>query len=58
MDANIIIEINSVLDDKQNAVIRQILQNGCQIFSVIHCMKMSIKGNQTHTVSFTIHVLA
>ena len=36
MEANIILEINSVLDDKQNAEIQWILQNGCHIFSVIY----------------------
>ena len=56
MEANIIIEMNSVLDDKQNTKIRQILQNGCLIFSVIYCIKMLIKVNQGHTVSFDIHV--
>ena len=35
MEANIIVERNSVFDDKQNAEIRLILQIGCHIFSVI-----------------------
>ena len=34
MTAKIIVEINSVMDDKQNAELRQILQNGCHIFRV------------------------
>ena len=51
------IEINSVLDDKQNAEILQISQNGCHISSVIYYMKMLIKVNQIHRVSFNIHVL-
>ena len=57
MEANGIIKINSVSDNKQNAEIRQILQNGSHNFSVIYCMKMLIKVNQIHAVSFTIHVL-
>ena len=40
MDANIIFEINSVLDHQQNAEIRYILQNGCNIFRVMYCTKM------------------
>ena len=51
------IEINSVLDDKQNAEIRQILQNGCHIFSVTYCIKILIKVNQIYTVSFNMPVL-
>ena len=58
MEANIIIEINSVLDDKQNAEIRQILQNGCHNFNVIHCMNMFMKVNQIYTVSLDIHALS
>ena len=57
MEANIIFEINSVLDDKQNAEIRQTLQNECHNFSVIYCMKMLIKVNQILTVFFNIHLL-
>ena len=57
MEAKIIVEINSVLDDKQNAEI-QILQNECHIFSVMHCMTMLIKENQIHTVSFNMHLLS
>ena len=48
MEANIIIEINSDLDDKQN---------GCRIFSEIYFMKMLIKVNQIRTVSFNMHAL-
>ena len=58
MEANIIIEINSVLDDKQNPKIGQILQNGCHIFSVIYYTKVSIKVNQIRTVSSNMHVLS
>ena len=57
MEASIIFEINSVLDDKPNAEI-QILQNGCHIFSVIYCMKMLIKVNEIHTVSSSMHVIS
>ena len=58
MEANIIFEINSVLDDKQNAEIRSILQNGCHTFSVIYCAKMLVKVNQIHTASFNMHELS
>ena len=58
MEANIVIEINSALDDKQNAEVRQIFQNGCHVFSVIYCMKMLIKVNQIRTVSSNVHVLS
>ena len=51
-------KINSALDDKPNADIRQILQNGCHIFNVIYCIKMLIKVNQIYTVSFNIPVLS
>ena len=57
MEANIIIEINSGLDNKQNAEIRQILQNVFHNFSIIYCMKMLIKVNEIHAVSFDIHLL-
>ena len=56
MEANIIIETNSDLDDKQNAEIRQILQNGCRIFNVMYCIKMLIKVNQINTVSSNMRV--
>ena len=52
MEANLIFEMNSVLNDKQNAEIQQILQNECHNFSVIYCVKMPIKVNQIHAVSF------
>ena len=58
MEANSIIEINSALDDKQNAEIRWILQNRCHIFNVIYFIKMLIKVNQIHTISFNMHVLS
>ena len=58
MEANIIVEINSDLDDKQNAEIKQILQNVYHNFNAIHCMKMLIKVNQIHGLSFNIHVLS
>ena len=54
MEEYVIIEINLILDDKQNAKAQQILQNGCRIFNVIHCMelmKMLIKVHQIYTVS-------
>ena len=57
MEANIITEINSVLNDKQNVEIRQIQWNGSHIFSAIYRMKMLIKVNQIHTVSFDIQAL-
>ena len=57
METNTIIEINSVLNDKQNAEIRQTLQNGCHIFRIIYCMKMLIKLIQTLTVFSNKHVL-
>ena len=57
MEANIVIEINLVLDGKQNAEIRLILQNGCHTFSVIYSIKMLIKLNQIHTGSFNMHAL-
>ena len=37
MEANSIIEINSVLDDKQTAEIELTLQNGCLIFMAQKC---------------------
>ena len=43
---------------KQNAEIRQILQNGCHIFRVIYFLKMSIKVSQIHTVSFDMHAFS
>ena len=43
MEASIIIEKNSVFNNKQNAEIRQILQNVCHNFNVIYSMKMLIK---------------
>ena len=49
-----IIEINLVLDDEQNADIRQMLQNRCHTFSVSYCMKMVIKVNQIHSVSYVL----
>ena len=55
MKANIIIEINSALNDKQNAEIRLILQNECHIFNVLSCIKMLIKVNQIYTVSCNMH---
>ena len=58
MQAKIICEIKLVLNDKQNAEIRQILQNGRYICSVIYCMKMLIKAHQIHTVSSNMHVLS
>ena len=56
MKERIIIEINSVLDDKQNAEIRQFLEIGCHIFSVIYGMKFLIKVNQNYRVSSNVHV--
>ena len=58
MEVNIIIEINSALDDKHNAEIRFILQNGCHIFSAIYCMKMWIKLNQIHALFLNTHALS
>ena len=58
MEANTFIEINLVLDDKQNAEIQQILQNGCHICRVIYCTKMLIKVNQIYVESFNMHVLS
>ena len=57
MEANIIVEINSDLDDKQNAEIKQILQNVYHNFNAIHCMKMLIKVNQIHGLSFNIQYM-
>ena len=58
MEANIIFEINSVLDDKQNAEIRQTLHKWVPNLSVIYCMKILIKVNEIHTVSSSMHVLS
>ena len=44
-----------VVDEKQNAEIRYILQNKYHNVSVIYCMKMLIKVNQIDTVSFHMH---
>ena len=57
MEANIVIETNLVLDDKQNAEIQSILRNGYHIFSVIYCTKMLIKLHQIHTGSSKMHAL-
>ena len=52
MESNIIIEINSVVDDKRNTI------NIVKWEPYFKCnMKMPIKVNQIHTLSSKMHVL-
>ena len=64
MEATIVIEINSGLDDKQKRYniakycLIKILPTGCHIIIVVYCMKMLIKVNQIHTGSSNMHALS
>ena len=59
MEANAIIEINLVLDDKQNAEITTIIAKWVSYFqcNLLH-KTVDQKKKQINTVSFNVHVLS